>query len=123
MSVVPTMAKAIQAGEEVESVELRHDGRPTGLCGCCGKRKNAGELVDVRAHMVTALQGYGFMCSGCWSVYIRPGRKLESMGAKPMNKSAFVRGFPGSETTAKAHEMRRRARERSETNINLDRVP
>lgn len=122
----PNMHDAWLAGEvdsEVTTQTIGEHVRVTGKCGCCGKTAHAGALVDVRNHMLNALRPFRFMCDGCWSVLIRPSKKYQARGMKPIPKAAFVRGFPGEATTKMAHELRRRARDNTDANIDLDHIP
>ncbi|TGY87366.1 hypothetical protein E5163_14960 [Marinicauda algicola] len=88
-------------------------------CGACGQWHKPFRLVDVRAHLLTGLRPLSFLCDGCVSRLIRPGRKAEREGVRPVPKSAFIRGLPGETATRLAHQLRRTAKDRPE----LDRLP
>lgn len=83
-------------------------------CGACGSTVKAFRLVDVSAHLLTKLRPYGKLCDGCVSRIIRPGRKLQAQGVKPVKKSVFVRGLPGSDKTKQAHIKRQQAKAKPE---------
>lgn len=85
-----------------------------GQCGACGARVRSFRLVDVSAHLLAKLRPYGVMCDGCVSRLIRPGRKLMRQGVKPVKKSVFIRGLPGSEKTRLAHVKRQQAKAKPE---------
>jgi hypothetical protein len=70
--------------------------------------------VDVSAHLLKALRPYGKMCDGCVSRLIRPGRKWTALGIRPVKKSVFIRGLPGTEATRLAHVKRQQAKAKPE---------
>lgn len=88
--------------------------RPKKHCGACGAYVLEFRLVDVSQHLLKKLRPYGTMCDGCVSRLIRPGRKWTRRGIKPVKKSVFLRGLPGSKTTRLAHVKRQQAKAKPE---------
>ncbi len=80
-------------------------------CGMCGGWFKPFRLVDVRQHLVKGLRPFAFICDGCVARLIRPGRRVDG---KPMKKSVFIRGLPGSKATQLAHVKREQARHKPE---------
>jgi hypothetical protein len=85
-------------------------------CGMCGQWVKPFRLVDVRQHLITSLRAAQFLCDGCLRRLMNPGRHDPH---RPIKKSAFVRGLPGSEATARAHGIRQAARDNPKRDTQL----
>ena len=83
-------------------------------CGACGTHVKPFRLVDVSQHLLKKLRPYNKLCDGCVSRIIRPGRKMQAQGIKPVKKSVFIRGLPGSDKTKQAHVKRQQAKGKPE---------
>lgn len=92
---------------EKDPTTWHRDDRGRCPCGMCGKWVQPFRLLDVRDHLVTGLRALQFICEGCQHRLANPGRNDRH---KAVKVSVLTRGIPGSEATARAHAIRKKAK-------------